>query len=1088
MRFATFLWWLTTRRTRASWRLLFASFVAVVLSTVVVSATVLYASTLAARGLEHAMANVPAAGFNIQVIAQERPLGRAEYDKLQTAVEHSIDTRFSGLLRAEERYGRIASSGLFEPSRSRPGLQGYTYFLTHFEEHSLLVDGHWPAPSPVHLADGREAYEVSIGQQVARQLQWSPGFVLALRPASAEPSATLLLVVSSVAIPKDPAEEYWMGDTSIFTVQQSDAGQWIPIYIQEEAFWGGLGARFPGAPGDFWWRVFINPFAINPSTVNQTLDALRGLETDVNKVFPRSLVLSLLGPELKEYQRRLALAQVPIYLFAALVVGVLLYYLWMVSSLLARSRGPEVALLRSRGASLLQIVGIMGLSEGLLLATPAVLAGPLLALGLMRCPVTAALFHSGSNSTIAAGVTVESYTLSALVGVLAIAVLMLSSLTVATGGVMEFHRARSRPSSVMAFHRYYLDVFLLLIVGFVWWQLRNRGGFITSRVLGEGIDVSPVTLLGPALGLYAGGLILLRLFPVMVRMLAKLAEMSGPPWLVHGLRRVARDANLYGALTLLLTLAVSLGIFGAVFSATLQETRRAQAAYRIGGEVVVRMPFSLGDRFEKTRSSIENMPGVSAVSVLRRAQGSLVKGGPQSAVNVLAVDPRSLGDTAWFRKDFAAKGIDELLDPLAVPVSPGAGIPLPTGTNRIGVWMRPNKAFPGLNVWLHLTGAGGELSTVFLGELDVPSWRFFQTELPVGSAAPARVLGFVLTTGFRGSIGAGDLLLDDLTAIDTTGNSRVVETFDQPGQWQTLPHRGAAADTVSVAATGRARSGGALQYMWTAPYGADMRGFLAPVVSLPIPAIGSAPYKKDEDLMVWVGNVLIPVRIVDTASYFPTLDTTRSPFLILNIEHYLQYRQVLPFSGGDYADELWIGLEPGTDSEQVATALRKIVPSYATVVDRETEAQIAQDDPLTAGGWGSLVLLSMIALIGAMVLGFSLFAALSIQSGKVELAVLETLGFSRRHIFLLVTLEFLLVCVTGILSGFVIGLWVGRWTLGYLVTQGFTSSSLPPLVLSLDGPLSTLAILGTALATGIATALALAAIWRAQASEVLRGE
>ena len=81
---------------------------------------------------------------------------------------------------------------------------------------------------------------------------------------------------------------------------------------------------------------------------------------------------------LDRYSEQLTLSRIPLFLMVFLVIGILAYYLALVSALTVRSRSAEIAMLKSRGATTLQI-GLMVLVEGLLLAIPAVVVGTLLA-------------------------------------------------------------------------------------------------------------------------------------------------------------------------------------------------------------------------------------------------------------------------------------------------------------------------------------------------------------------------------------------------------------------------------------------------------------------------------------------------------------------------------------------------------------------------------------------------------------------------------------------------------------------------------------------------------------------------------------
>jgi hypothetical protein len=490
------------------------------------------------------------------------------------------------------------------------------------------------------------------------------------------------------------------------------------------------------------------------------------------------------------------------------------------------------------------------------------------------------------------------------------------------------------------------------------------------------------------------------------------------------------------------------------------------------------------------KSGIADVPGVEVATLVRRAQGSLVKGGQSMSVGMLAVQPATFAETAWYRRDFSPRSLDRLLEPLSLPALPQAGVPLPEGSRSVAVYAKPSKAYAGLNLWAHVADTNGVTRSIFIGELATADWRLLGAELPNDQnlAPPFRVLGFFMSTGLRGSVGSGELLLDDLGVVTAGGRTQVVESFDRPFQWSTFPHRGAAEDTAKQVGPSQARSGGALAFTWTSPIGQDTRGIFQPVVPTPLPVIAGPPFKEGDVLLVAVNRVLIPVRVEATASFFPTLDPRRGSFIVVNLEHYVRYASAMPSGAAEPPNELWLSLQPGVDREAAVAAIRKALPPFASLSDREAEARVAEQDPLTAGGWRSLVLLGLLALVGATVLGFTLFAALSVQTGRVELAVLEAMGFSRMNIFLLVSLEFAVVGAIGLAAGIGIGLWVGRWALGYLAAQGITQASLPPVVLGLDWGLSGIAVSGAVAAAVLAAFLALLAVWRMNASAVLRDE
>ena len=85
--------------------------------------------------------------------------------------------------------------------------------------------------------------------------------------------------------------------------------------------------------------------------------------------------------------------------------------------------------------------------------------------------------------------------------------------------------------------------------------------------------------------LLALGLVVLRFFPIIMNLLARVAEPLGPAWLMQGLRRVSRDPIMPGTLVVLLMLATAIGIIGSAFSSTLERSQEDRALYEAGADM-----------------------------------------------------------------------------------------------------------------------------------------------------------------------------------------------------------------------------------------------------------------------------------------------------------------------------------------------------------------------------------------------------------------------------------------------------------------------------------------------------------------------
>ena len=231
--------------------------------------------------------------------------------------------------------------------------------------------------------------EAVFGSDTARHMGWGVGkraWLVVFPGGRDEPHKYIAVDIVGIAEAIDPQAEYWMSSADYFRLGDWDGRPVAPLYVTETAYFDGIGKQYPTLVGDYGWFLYINPDIITADTVQDTRDHLTALETDINSQFPRSYVLTGLENSrgtglLATYQRELTLARAPLFLFISLVVVVILYFLALAVSLLAGARSAESSMLRSRGASVGQVGGLLAMGEGLIVLA-ATLIGPLLAWGI----------------------------------------------------------------------------------------------------------------------------------------------------------------------------------------------------------------------------------------------------------------------------------------------------------------------------------------------------------------------------------------------------------------------------------------------------------------------------------------------------------------------------------------------------------------------------------------------------------------------------------------------------------------------------------------------------------------------------------
>src|SRR5262249_25087064 len=151
----------------------------------------------------------------------------------------------------------------------------------------------------------------------------------------------------------------------------------------------------------------------------------------------------------------------------------------------------------------------------------------------------------------------------------------------------------------------------------------------------------------PALLLLAGALLLLRIFPLGAALGARLAGRGRGATSLLALAQVERNPSRYARVTLLLVLAVGLGLFALTFDASLGANTRDRASYTIGADVRVTERVGLGKGQDRpVAQRLAALPGVLGVSPVYRAQAQTSVDQGSSPVDVLGIDPASFGQVA----------------------------------------------------------------------------------------------------------------------------------------------------------------------------------------------------------------------------------------------------------------------------------------------------------------------------------------------------------------------------------------------------------------------------------------------------------
>lgn len=1101
---------LAVRRSLGHWKLMLVVAAGVIFAAALASSTAIYSDAIRDLGLSYALRQVPRLDLDVFVSSTSYPLRSKDYAARRQTTRGILTAYIGSQLGPAVEYGK---SMTFYPSapgqpaaadEQRP--RGFFQYQEGLEDHVRIVEGTLalhtdPAPDPTQPP----TVQVVVGKETADRLAVHIDDSFDLHPYWHLEAAPIRIVVAGVIEPREPDEAYWMGKSDRFAVTNT-TWKTYPFFVDQATLSDTIAGYLPDIEADFTTHAPTKAGAIDATNATRVNARFSTAQAQLRAQLPRTTVATLVPDTITTFASKLFFSRLPLFALMLQVIGIVLYYIVMVATMLVDRQAGEIALLKSRGASTRQIMAVYAL-EGGLIALLGVVLGPLLAGAAIRLLGPTPPFHALSNGALlTVRISVQALALAALGAGLSLLALLWPAYRACRFSIVLYKQTLSRPPRATAFFRYYGDVFLIVVAGVLFYELRQRGSLVTEQIFGN-LKTDPLLLLTPALFMLTIALLFLRLFPLALRLVARLlGEISGPSVLL-GLWHMVRSPVHYSRLILLLILATSLGMFAAGFRATLDRSYRDRAAYQAGAPARAEgirqaLPVSTADLTEKSRKAL----GAAFASPAVRLNASYSPRQFRSIdSDVLGIDPAGFGRVAFWRDDFAGPSLGSITHTLAksTPKQP-LGMPLPDGSHWLGVWVQTPSAAQGYTLAARLIDRNGRIVDYGLNSARGPQpapggWTFFYANLEQPNTGfsfrplppPAQPLRFVsLYTRARPILVPETIqtFFDDLQVSDDAtlregaqgfASANVIADFEDANAFEVVSGVTAkgAGDTFSRSETQAHAGRYAGQLTWTHD-AIPSHGLRVRDDGQPVAAYVSRHFMRDAGLhdgqviMMYVDRTYITVRVAGSFTYFPTYLNQDKQNLVVTELARLQYATARTPGAGDgsYANQVWFSGGALNDAPEQALRRAGVAPDHVFTVADLRAAQ--QRDPLIAASWEGILFVSFAAILLLAALGFVVYSLLSARARALEFAVLRTMGLSRRQIAFVVSFEQVFVTGAGLLAGTVLGFPLSALMIGYMGVTETGQKVVPPFVSSVSWQ----AVATTYLGLGIVFAGATAAL------------
>lgn len=432
---------------------------------------------------------------------------------------------------------------------------------------------------------------------------------------------------------------------------------------------------------DVQWNYALDYHKIKIEQINRILASYENQQRWIKKYTAILDARFPIIPILEEYQDREKKLSITLWVLQVPILLMLAFYMFMVAQLIVKNEENEIAVIKSRGSSSLQVF-VSYFLESLLLGGIAFAIGP--PLGLNICKILG-LSNGFLEFVQRTALPVELNTQAYLYSIIALSLFIFSMLLPAylssRTSIVVYKQKKVRTQRAPVWKRYFIDFLLLGLAGYGLYSYKMRGiTQILTGLSGADLAIDPLLFLISTMFILGSGLLLIRIYPLIVSFIFWLGKRLWSPTLYASFIHVGRSGGQEQFLMLFLILALSLGIFNANAARTLNRNIEEKVMYDTGADIAlmakwdttesssIREPMTLGPDdmmgmmqsgsgsdaityIEPSFQKFKNLLGVEeATKVFRKSNVELKSiSGTGSNIDLMAIIPNEFGEISWVR-------------------------------------------------------------------------------------------------------------------------------------------------------------------------------------------------------------------------------------------------------------------------------------------------------------------------------------------------------------------------------------------------------------------------------------------------------
>ena len=554
------------------------------------------------------------------------------------------------------------------------------YGVTDFTSHIELIAGRMPATEPVN-----GVYEVLASDRTQSSLNVLLDETLVMTDETKQIGQIKVKVVGLYRRP-GTADVWW----------SEGAGNYEGAFVMDYGLFERDIVRTQNAIVTAYWYYALDYSKLKVADLKTFVEELGVQKKDFTKYagtrwdFPSQKIMD-------QYYRRADQLKLTLWVLQAPILLMLAFYIFMVSQLIIENDRNEIAVLRSRGASSLQVFGSY-LIQSLVLSGLSVAAGPPVAMFICRVLGAANGFlEFVSRTALPLDMGLNTLQYAVVAGCFSVIMMMFPAVRASRVTIVEHKQKKARRWNAPVWQKMFLDVLLLgaSIYGLYQYNLRQTTILVTEAS-GMSVPVDPFLFIISTAFVLGAGLLFLRLYPYVIRFVSWAGKRLWPPAIYTSFIQVGRSGGREQFLMLFLILTISIGVFSANSARTINQNVVDKVSYKQGADIALQMewpsnevppspvmgPAGMQDQMDPMSSSNEaviyqepdfnlysKLDGTTAAARVFLPSDTIRIAGQDRSFRsgkLMAIVPDEFGNVVWSKADLLQHHINDYLNLLSV--------------------------------------------------------------------------------------------------------------------------------------------------------------------------------------------------------------------------------------------------------------------------------------------------------------------------------------------------------------------------------------------------------------------------------------